>query len=129
MLPEQAQGPGIALPCPADKVCFMFLLNNSPGSSEQPSVGHSNGQSSLSEATHQMSLDESIEAAQQPQSLLVFCQAHMQAERATSWMQGLLQVVQAQHVLVIASLPVSMPSCWYSNCMQPYISQFAVQVW
>ncbi|KAL0052904.1 hypothetical protein WJX82_009653 [Trebouxia sp. C0006] len=29
MLPGQAQGPGITLPSPADKVCFMYLMNDS----------------------------------------------------------------------------------------------------
>lgn len=106
MLPEQAQGPGIALPSPADKFCFMYLLNDS-GAAEQSTASHANGSTSLTESTGKLNLNAS--GPEQTCSLLVFCQLAMQPERATSWMRGLLQVVQAQHVLVIASLPVSLP--------------------
>lgn len=107
MLPEQAQGPGIALPSPADKVCFMYLLDNS-GAALHSTAGPLKAGSSLAESTDQLNLNASMPASQQTCSLLVFCQLPMQPERATSWMQGLLQVVQAQHVLVVASLPVSL---------------------
>lgn len=108
MLAEQAHGPGIALPSPADKVCFMYLTDDS---SEQPASSRLNGSTSLDKPTSQLNLNGSASTAQQPCSLLVFCQVALQPERATSWMQGLLQVVQAQHVLAIASLPVSTYPC------------------
>lgn len=108
MLPEQAQGPSIALPSPADKVCFMYLLDNS-GAGKKSSASQANGTSSLTESTGKLDLNASEPSSQQTCSLLVFCQLAMQAERATSWMRGLLQVVQAQHMLVVASLPVSLP--------------------
>lgn len=110
MLPEQAQGPGIALPTPADKVCFMYLLHNSTGAVKQSTASHSqaNGSSSLTESTGRLKLSASAPSSRPTCSLLVFCQLAMQPERATSWTQGLLQSVHAQHVLVIASLPVSL---------------------
>ena len=106
MLPEQAQGPGIALPGPADKVCFMYLLDDS-GAVLQSTASLPKEGSSLVESTGQLNLNASVPASKQTCSLLVFCQFPMQPERATSWVQGLLHVVQAQHVLVVASLPVS----------------------
>lgn len=106
MLPEQAQGPGIALPSPADKVCFMYLLDNS-GAALQPTASPLKEGSSLAASTGRLNLNASLPASQQTCSLLVFCQLPMQPERTTIWMQGLLHVVQAQHVLVVASLPVS----------------------
>lgn len=111
MLPEQAQGPGIALPTPADKVCFMYLLDNSTGAVKQSTASHSqtNGSISLTESTGKLNLSASAPSSTQTCSLLVFCQLAMPPERATSWTQGLLQSVHAQHVLVIASLPVSLP--------------------
>ena len=105
MLPEQAQGPGIALPSPADKICFMYLLNDSEAA-EEPAASNANRSTSLNESTGRLNLSASAPGAKQTCSLLVFCQLAMQPERATSWMRGLLQVVQTQHVLVIASLPV-----------------------
>ena len=110
MLPEQAQGPGIALPSPADRVCFMYLLNDS-GAANQSTASHANGSTSQTESTGELGLSASAPrpGSKQACSLLVFCQLAMQPERATSWMRGLLQVVQAQHVVVIASLPVSLP--------------------
>lgn len=108
MLPEQAQGPGIALPTPADKVCFMYLLDNSTGAVKLSTASQANGSSSLAESTGKLNLSASPPSSTQTCSLLVFCQLAMQPERATSWVQGLLQSVHAQHVLVIASLPVSL---------------------
>ena len=108
MLPEQAEGPGIALPSAADKVCFMYLLDDS-GTAEQSTASQPNGSTSLAESTGQLNLNASAPTSKQSCSLLVFCQLEMQPERATSWVRGLLQVVLAQHVLVIASLPVSLP--------------------
>ena len=111
MLPEQAQGPGIALPTPADKVCFMYLLDNSIEAVKESTASHSqtNGGSSMTECTGKLSLSSSARSSAPTCSLLLFCQLAMQPERATSWTQGLLQSVHAQHVLVIASLPVSLP--------------------
>ena len=106
MLPEQAKGPGIALPSPADKVCFMYLVDHSSTSSKQSSASQPSGGSPLDEPTRQLNLNGSAASSEQSCSLLVFCQVQM-PERAMSWMQGLLQVVQAQHVLVVTSLPVS----------------------
>ncbi len=107
MLPEQAQGPGITLPSPADKVCFMYLMNDSTGQSSQPNaVGQQNGSSSIDKSVFQLTLSASAAAKQSECSLLVFCQVQLQPERAISWIRGLLTVVQAQHVLVLASLPV-----------------------
>lgn len=104
MLPEQARGPGIALPGSADKVCFIYLLDDS-GSAIQSNASQPNESSSLAESTGQLNLNAAAPTSKQTCSLLVFCQMPMQPERATSWIQGLLHVVQAQHVLVIASLP------------------------
>lgn len=108
MLPEQARGPGIALPGSADKVCFIYLLDDS-GSAIQSNASQPNESSSLAESTGQLNLNAAAPTSKQTCSLLVFCQMPMQPERATTWIQGLLHVVQAQHVLVIASLPVSTP--------------------
>ena len=107
MLPEQAKGPGIALPSPADKICFMYLTDSFSTSSGQSSTNQPNEGSPLDAPTQRLNLNGSASSSQQSCSLLVFCQVQLQPERAMSWMQGLLQVVQAQHVLVIASLPVS----------------------
>ena len=107
MLPEQAQGPGITLPSPADKVCFMYLMNDSTGQPSQPNAIHQqNGSSSIDNSVFQLTLSASAAAKQRECSLLVFCQVPLQPERAISWIRGLLTVVQAQHVLVLASLPV-----------------------
>ena len=112
MLPEQAKGSGIALPSAADKMCFMYLLNDSTGQPSQPSaVSQQNGKSSIDESVFQLTLSASAAARQRECSLLVFCQVQLQPERATSWMRGLLSTVQAQHVLVLASLPVCSALC------------------
>ncbi len=107
MLPEQVQGPGITLPSPADKVCFMYLMNDSTGQPSQPNAStQQNGSSSIDKSVFQLTLSASAAAKQRECSLLVFCQVPLQPERAISWIRGLLTVVQAQHVLVLASLPV-----------------------
>lgn len=112
MLPEQAKGSGIALPSPADKMCFMYLLNDSTGQPSQPSaVSQQNGKSSTDESVFQLTRSASAAARQRECSLLVFCQVQLQPERATSWMRGLLSTVHAQHVLVLASLPVCSALC------------------
>lgn len=113
MLQEQAQGPSIALPSPADKMCFMYLLNDGNDQSAQTHSSSQHGTNRIFE--HVKRLDLNGSAADQPHlnSLLVFCQAQLQPERATSWIQGLLSVVQAQHVLVLASMPV----CQHTTCI------------
>ncbi|DBA82704.1 hypothetical protein WJX77_004897 [Trebouxia sp. C0004] len=106
MLPEQAQEPGITLPSPADKVCFMYLMNDNTGQPSQPdAISQQNGSSSIDKSVFQLTLSASAAAKQRECSLLVFCQVPLQPERAISWVRGLLTVVQAQHVLVLASLP------------------------
>lgn len=108
MLPEQAEGPNIALPSAADKMCFMYLLNNQTGQPpQQTNSSQQNGSSTIDKAVFQLTLSASA-VKQRECSLLVFCQVQLQPERATSWIQGLLSQVQAQHVLVVASLPVRM---------------------
>ena len=107
MLPEQAQGPNIALPSPADKLCFMYLVDNCSGSAVQPAANQPGGSSSLEAPSRQHDLNGVTSAGHCGVSLLVFCQVQLQPERATAWMAGLLELVQAQHVLVITSLPVS----------------------
>lgn len=107
MLPEQAQGPGIILPSPADKVCFMYLVNDQTGQPSQPNaLNQQNGSSSIDKSVFQLTLSASAAAKQRDCSLLVFCQVPLQPDRAISWIRGLLTVVEAQHVLVLASLPV-----------------------
>lgn len=129
MLPEQAQGPGIALPSPADKVCFMYLLDD-PGAAKLSTANHGNGSTSHTESTDKLDLTASAHGgSKQTCSLLVFCQLPLQPERATSWMQGLLQVVQAQHVLVIATLPVSLPPCVHCKTCPWSLSNDPVWAW
>lgn len=95
---DQTEGHGIALPTAADKVFLMYLLQDGASQHQQ-----SKQNSNLEQPISQLNLD----GEQQPTcSLLVFCQTELQPERATRWLQTLLQAVSPQHILVAASLPV-----------------------
>ena len=80
----------------------MYLLQD--GSSvaneaEQSQAGN------VEQPMSQLSLNGHSSAAPN-HSLVVFCQTELQPERATRWIQILLQAVSPQHVLVATSLPV-----------------------
>ena len=100
---DQTEGPGIALPTAADKVCLMYLVQDSPLQSKKSSQPQ---QGSLEQPVEQLSLQN---GQQLQHSLVVFCQTELQPERAMRWLQTLLKHVSPQHILVATSLPVRSP--------------------
>lgn len=101
---EQTEGPGIALPTAADKVYMMYLLPDGPAQHtdvQQTGSGQTQ-QGSIEQPVSQLSLEN---IGQLPHSLVVFCQVELQSERATIWLQTLLQHMVPEHILVATSLP------------------------
>ena len=78
----------------------MYLLQDG-ASQHQQSKPRQDG--NLEQPVSQLSLDANQQAGY---SLLVFCQTELQPEKATRWLQTLLQAVSPHHILVAASLPV-----------------------
>ena len=105
MFQEQARGATFALPSSADKMYFMFLLSDSAQnpSSQQSQIQRVSQPNPIFEHIKTLSVQDSQHSNS---SLLVFCPSEVQPERATSWLKGLMHVVQPQHILVTASLPV-----------------------